>query len=227
MPAPERTVRPDPGLSPAQPWTQGASRHEPLPNAQGADGPQDCREANQKLCLRSYDQARSGGQDYASSHDANSALALAFEQSERRCNGQDKAARLAGKERESEVLIEALRGIVLRIDDEREDPELGTCRAFERIDQERRTESSALIGLRDGEATEKGGGHEGITRELASHVLRKRIERHAGPGERVEAGNLLGLGVERDEACGDATPDVLRSLQAQVPVERARSAEEA
>ena len=176
--------------------------------------------------LLSHANDRNGLQSALSVHDSDSVLGLAFEQLLSRCNGQDEAARLARKERESEVLIEALRGIVLRVDDESEDPKLGTCRAFERVDQERRTKSSASIGLRDGEAAEEGGGHEGITRELAGHFLRKRIERHAGRGERVEASHLLGRRVERDEARGDATPDVLRSLLAQVPIERARPAQE-
>jgi len=39
MPTPESKVRPDPGLSPAQPWTQCASRHEPPRNARVPDRP--------------------------------------------------------------------------------------------------------------------------------------------------------------------------------------------
>lgn len=119
----------------------------------------------------------------------------------------------------SQVLIEAARRVVLRIDDQCEDRGLRPHRARDRIYDHRAAKPASPKCLIDGEPADQDRGQGGIARQT-SGVFRREIGKgQTGRRESVVAGDLAGR-IERDKAVADPTPDVLCRQFPKIPVER-------
>ncbi len=115
--------------------------------------------------------------------------------------------------------VKAHRGLVLGIDDQREDRRLRAQRPRHRIDQQRAAKSLLLKGLIDRQAADEAGREGGVARQPPNMLGRQLEQRQAGRRQRVIASQLA-RGINRNKAIADPAADVLRCQFPDVAVER-------
>ncbi len=118
------------------------------------------------------------------------------------------------------VLIKALRGGVLCINDEGENGEFGAGQAHEGVCQKRGSQTFALMITVDGEPSQERGGDYRIPREFFRDLGWKLVEQNAGGRQCVVTSDLVRIDFDRNKASRNAATDVLGRLLAKVAVER-------
>lgn len=121
------------------------------------------------------------------------------------------------------MLVERHRGMVLRINDEREGGRVRTSGTTRGIDDERTSEPPAPEALIDSEAADQAGWQHSVTRQAFGFLWRKVGERKAGSGEGI-IGDDCPRPVARNEAVAQAPSDILCRQFMQVAVEHRHTA---
>jgi hypothetical protein len=125
------------------------------------------------------------------------------------------------------MTIKGFRPIVLRIDDHGIYRDFGSSRTFDRIPEERAAEFQAMVFRCNCQTPASDHGDRGVPRQTLREFGRQIREEHSSCGEGIVPGDPAGRDFARDEACGDATADVLARVFPKIPVEGLDSASKA
>ena len=122
------------------------------------------------------------------------------------------------------MLIETPCGSVFGVDYHRENAKLCPRNAHDRVCKKGGTEALALVMASYGKAPEEGSGNDRVAGKFGDDFDGELIENDSDCGQSVIAGDLAGIDADGHEACREVTPDVLRDLLAEIPVQWHRSA---
>ena len=124
------------------------------------------------------------------------------------------------------VQIEILRLFILGIDDQRVHGDFGPAGALYGIPQQGAPEFVALIGKRDGQATQARDGYRGIAWQAFGESDRHLREQNSAGGQCIEPGNPICRHLAGHETRGGAAAHILASLLPEITIKRVRPAPE-
>ena len=118
------------------------------------------------------------------------------------------------------VRIEALRLVILGVNDERVNGNLGPARALYRIPQQGASEFAAMIGARDGKAPQPCHGYRGIAWQTFGESGWHLGEEDPSRSQCIEPGNPICRDLARHKTRRDAAAHILAGLLPKIAIER-------